>query len=222
MSIKPIVVKSGSVIGTSTLNKKSLAHHARPYRLATDSKYIPVLRIVSQKKDGISIRKGNGLFMPHLDNKYMASLYENNCIDQLCHYIFSTYNDLDYFVERQHLGPRDPIFNGIYTKSGAYHFPEIKELFHKLYYKTLEDTVIKIKNVSLPSWKKKKSDIITFITQAFIRIFHYSFIDNMRTDGRLQRTFENEMEILDYNTVESEYVDDNILANYILDKIKPA
>lgn len=119
-------------------------------------------------------------------------------------------------------GPKDPVFNGIYTKTGAYHFLEIKELFHKLYLKTLQDTIIKLRNVSLPSWKKKKSDIITFITQAFIRIFHYSFIDNMRTDGRLQRTFENEMEILDYNNVESDYVEENILKYYLLEKIKPA
>lgn len=103
MLTNPIVVSKGSVIGTSTLNKKSIAYSGRPYRLSTNSKYIPVLRIVSQKKEGASIDKGNKLFMPHLDNKYMEELYNNNCIDQLCTYIYATYEDIDYFVDRQYL-----------------------------------------------------------------------------------------------------------------------
>lgn len=223
MSTKlPIVIDEGSVIGTLKLNKESIHYKNKPYKLSADSKYYPVLRIIGERKSGLVMRKGRGVFMPHLDNKYMGALYNRGAYDQIINYIYLTYLDMDYFIYRQYRGPRDPFFNGIFTTTGACHFPDMRIRFEKLYHQTLIDSLIKLRDKSLSSWKKKKSDIITFITQALIRIFSLTFIDNVRADTRFQRSFENDMLVIDNANVETDYINENILGMYILEKAKPA
>ncbi len=221
MLTKPLVIDKGSFIGTHIQTHKK-QKNSLPYRLEIGSKYYPIARITSEKKSGMTIKRGRSLFMPHLDNKYMAALYENKSIDQLISYIYLTYEDLQYHIYRQYKGPRDPLFNGLFTLTGACHFPEIRDIFEKLYLKTLIDTLIKFRDKTLPIWKKKKSDIITFITQSIPRIFYTAFIDNMRGENRFQRSFDTGMDIVDNSNVVSEYVEDNLLIYHILEKAKPA
>lgn len=218
----PIVIEKGSVVGTLKLDKKSPHHKSKPYRLSAGSKYYPVLRIIGERKSGLVMRKGRGVFMPHLDNKYMGALYEKSAYDQLINYIYLTYVDMEYHIYRQYRGPRDPLFNGIFTATGACHFTDMRVRFEKLYHQTLIDSLIKLRDRSLSSWKKKKSDIITFITQALVRIFTLTFIDNVRTDTRIQRSFDNDMLVMNNANVESDYINENLLGMHVLNKAKPA
>lgn len=120
-------------------------------------------------------------YVPHLNRGYCNQVFKSKNFDDLISYIYLVYKDLDYFLDIEYKGPRDPLFDRMFGYCGAIKYDDAKEFFIANYDEFLVHSLMKLRRASLPVYDKETSCITTFITNALPKIMLTKFIDERRS-----------------------------------------